>query len=149
MAAKGQASNPPTPVGSGFSDQISAMNIVYDVLTALIWREKLGEGQEVKVDLLAGMLAHQNQEMVMAMNFGEDFVRPNSGIGHPGMDAPFGVYPTQDGWVTIAKSPYRTLVGVLGTTISSNTTIRGRFSRSATPSGAPLPTRPAAGRRPR
>ncbi len=60
------------------------------------------------------MLAHQNQEMVMAMNFNEDFQRPNSGIGHPGMDAPFGTYPTTDGWVTIAMSPFKTLVGVLG-----------------------------------
>lgn len=50
----------------------------------------------------------------MAMNFGEDFQRPNSGIGHPGMDAPFGTYPVKDGWVTIAMSPFRTLVGVLG-----------------------------------
>lgn len=66
------------------------------------------------MNLLAGMLAHQNQEMVMALNFNEDFQRPRSGIGHPGMDAPFGTYPTTDGWVTIAMSPYRTLVGVLG-----------------------------------
>ena len=29
------------------------------------------------------------------------------------MDAPFGTYPTKDGWVTIAMSPYSTLVGVL------------------------------------
>jgi crotonobetainyl-CoA:carnitine CoA-transferase CaiB-like acyl-CoA transferase len=29
------------------------------------------------------------------------------------MDAPFGVYPTRDGWVTIAMSPYRKLIGVL------------------------------------
>ena len=63
---------------------------------------------------MAGMLAHQNQEMVMAMNFGEDMARPNSGIGHPGMDAPFGTYPTKDGWVTIAMSPYAKLIGVLG-----------------------------------
>jgi crotonobetainyl-CoA:carnitine CoA-transferase CaiB-like acyl-CoA transferase len=52
--------------------------------------------------------------MLMAMNFGMDFKRPNSGIGHPGMEAPFGVYPTSDGWVTIAMSPYTKLVGVLG-----------------------------------
>ena len=114
MAATGQSENPPTPVGAGFSDQIGAMNMVYAILSALLWRERSGEGQEVKINLLAGMLAHQNQEMVMAMNFGEDFVRPNSGIGHPGMDAPFGTYPTQDGWVTIAMSPFRTLVSVLG-----------------------------------
>ena len=114
MAATGQADNPPTPVGAGFSDQVGAMNMVYGILSALYWREKSGLGQEVKVNLLAGLLAHQNQEMVMALNFNEDFQRPRSGIGHPGMDAPFGTYPTQDGWVTIAMSPYRTLVGVLG-----------------------------------
>jgi crotonobetainyl-CoA:carnitine CoA-transferase CaiB-like acyl-CoA transferase len=113
MAATGQADNPPTPVGAGFSDQVGAMNMVYGILTALYWRERSGEGQEVKVNLLAGMLAHQNQEMVMAMNFGEDMKRPNSGIGHPGMDAPFGTYPTEDGWITIAMSPYARLVGVL------------------------------------
>lgn len=114
MAATGQADHPPTPVGAGFSDQVGAMNMVYGILSALLWRERSGEGQEVKVNLLAGMLAHQNQEMVMAMNTGADFERPNSGIGHPGMDAPFGTYPATDGWVTIAMSPYATLVSVLG-----------------------------------
>ncbi|MEM8849173.1 MAG: CaiB/BaiF CoA-transferase family protein [Pseudomonadota bacterium] len=114
MAATGQADQPPTPVGAGFSDQIGAMNMVYGILSALLYRERTGQGQEVKINLLAGMLAHQNQEMVMALNFNEDFQRPNSGIGHPGMDAPFGTYPTQDGWVTIAMSPYKTLIGVLG-----------------------------------
>jgi crotonobetainyl-CoA:carnitine CoA-transferase CaiB-like acyl-CoA transferase len=47
------------------------------------------------------------------MNFGENFERPNSSIGHPGMDAPFGLYPVSDGWVSIAMSPYKKLVGVL------------------------------------
>lgn len=113
-AATGRRDGPPVPIGSGFSDQIGAMNMVYGILAALYWRERSGEGQEIKVDLLSAMLAHQGQEMLMAMNFGEDFVRPNSGIGHPGMDAPFGVYPTADGWVTIAMSPFRKLAGVLG-----------------------------------
>jgi crotonobetainyl-CoA:carnitine CoA-transferase CaiB-like acyl-CoA transferase len=113
-AATGRGDGPPVPVGSGFSDQVGAMNMVYGILTALYWRERSGLGQEIKVDLLSGMLAHQGQEMLMAMNFGQDFRRPNSGIGHPGMEAPFGVYPTSDGWVTIAMSPYKRLVGVLG-----------------------------------
>ena len=113
-AATGRGDGPPVPVGSGFSDQVGAMNMVYGILAALYWRERSGEGQEVKVDLMSGMLAHQGQEMLMAMNFGQDFQRPNSGIGHPGIDAPFGVYPTSDGWVTIAMSPYARLVGVLG-----------------------------------
>ncbi|MDP2574831.1 CoA transferase [Vibrio penaeicida] len=114
MAATGQADHPPTPAGSGFSDQVGAMNIVYSVLSALYWRERSGKGQKIVVNLLAGMLAHQGQEMLMAMNFNQDFQRPNSGIGHPGMDAPFGTYPSSDGWVTIAMSPFKTLVKVLG-----------------------------------
>ena len=114
MAATGRGDGPPVPVGSGFSDQIGAMNMVYGILSALYWRERSGKGQEIKVDLMSGVLAHQGQEMLMAMNFGEDFKRPNSGIGHAGMEAPFGVYPTSDGWVTIAMSPYKKLVGVLG-----------------------------------
>jgi crotonobetainyl-CoA:carnitine CoA-transferase CaiB-like acyl-CoA transferase len=113
-AATGRGDGPPVPVGSGFSDQVGAMNMVYGILTALYWRERSGLGQEVKVDLLTAMLAHQGQEMLMAMNFSADFQRPKSGIGHPGMEAPFGVYPTSDGYVTVAMSPYKKLVRVLG-----------------------------------
>ena len=113
-AATGRRDGPPVPVGAGFADQIGALNIVYGILSALYWRERSGEGQEIKVDLLSALLQHQNQELVWAMNFNENLERPNSSIGHPGMDAPFGVYPTRDGWVTIAMSPYAKLVGVLG-----------------------------------
>lgn len=113
-AATGRRDGPPVPVGAGFSDQVGAMNIVYGALSALYWRERSGKGQHVKVNLLAGMLAHQGQEMLMAMNFNQDFERPQSGIGHPGMDAPFGIYPTEDGWISIAMSPFNRLVSVLG-----------------------------------
>src|SRR6185295_1414394 len=48
------------------------------------------------------------------LNLGEDFVRPNSGIGHPGMQAPFGIYQTRDGrYVSIAMSPFKTLYETL------------------------------------
>ena len=113
-AATGRGDGAPVPVGAGFADQIGAMNMVYAILSALYWRERSGEGQEIKVDLMSGLLQHQNQEMVWVMNFNENFERPKSSIGHAGMDAPFGLYPTSDGWVTIAMSPYRKLVDVLG-----------------------------------
>lgn len=112
-AATGRGDGAPVPVGSGFADQIGAMNMVYAILSALYWRERSGEGQEIKIDLMSGLLAHQAQEMLWVMNFGQNLERPASGIGHPGMEAPFGIYPTSDGWVTIAMSPYKKLVGVL------------------------------------
>jgi crotonobetainyl-CoA:carnitine CoA-transferase CaiB-like acyl-CoA transferase len=61
------------------------------------------------------MLAHLNQEFVSVLNLGIDFKRPQSGIGHPGSDAPFGVYETRDGrFVTIAMTPFDHLVKTLG-----------------------------------
>ncbi|MEK1890212.1 MAG: CaiB/BaiF CoA-transferase family protein [Phyllobacterium sp.] len=110
----GRGDQAPVPAGAGLADQIGAMNMVYGVLSALYYREKTGKGQKIEVNLLAGMLAHLNQEYVAVLNLGEDFVRPNSGIGHPGMQAPFGIYEAADGgYVSIAMSPFKTLYTVL------------------------------------
>lgn len=110
----GRGDGPPVPAGSGMADQIGAMNMVYGILSALYYREKSGRGQKVEVNLLAGMLAHLAQEYVAVLNLGQDLVRPNSGIGHPGMQAPFGIYETRDGkYVSIAMSPFKTLYETL------------------------------------
>ncbi len=110
----GRADGPPVPAGSGMADQIGAMNMVYGILSALYYREKSGKGQKIEVNLLAGMLAHLAQEYVAVLNLGQDLVRPKSGIGHPGMQAPFGIYETRDAkYVSIAMSPYKTLYETL------------------------------------
>jgi crotonobetainyl-CoA:carnitine CoA-transferase CaiB-like acyl-CoA transferase len=115
IANTGRGDMPPVPAGAGLADQIGAMNMVYGILSALYYREKTGKGQKIEVNLLAGMLAHLGQEYVAVLNLGEDFVRPNSGIGHPGMQAPFGIYETRDGgYVSIAMSPFKTLYETLG-----------------------------------
>lgn len=114
MAGTGRADQPPVPLGAGLSDQIGAMNMVYGILSALLYKARTGKGQKVEVNLQAGLMAHMNQEYVAVLNLGQDFVRPLSGIGHPGMQAPFGVYQTRDGhWITIAMSPFKVLHGVL------------------------------------
>ena len=114
-ANTGRADQPPVPTGAGLADQIGAMNMVYAILSALYWREKSGKGQKIEVNLLAGMLAHLAQEYVAVLNLGIDFERPNSGIGHPGMHAPFGIYATADQrYVSIAMSPFRHLIEALG-----------------------------------
>src|SRR5690606_20631866 len=110
----GRGDGPPVPAGSGMADQIGAMNMVYGILSALYYREKSGQGQKIEVNLLAGMLAHLAQEYVAVLNLGQDLVRPRSGIGHPGMQAPFGIYETRDGkHVSIAMSPFKTLYDTL------------------------------------
>jgi crotonobetainyl-CoA:carnitine CoA-transferase CaiB-like acyl-CoA transferase len=110
----GRGDGPPIPAGAGLADQIGAMNMVYGILSALIYRMRTGKGQKVEVNLLAGLMAHLNQEYVAVLNLGQDFVRPHSGIGHPGMQAPFGIYQSRDGlYLSIAMSPFKVLYTVL------------------------------------
>ncbi len=110
----GRGDGPPIPAGAGLADQIGAMNMVYGILSAIIYRARTGKGQKVEVNLLAGLMAHLNQEYVAVLNLGEDFVRPNSGIGHPGIQAPFGIYQARDGlYLSIAMSPFKVLYTIL------------------------------------
>ena len=114
VANIGRGDRASVPAAAGIADQIGAMNMVYGILSALHYREKTGRGQKTEVNLLTSLMAHLNQEYVAVPNLGEDFARPNSGIGHPGMPAPFGIYETGDGsYVSIAMSPFKTLYEVL------------------------------------
>ncbi len=114
IANTGRGDQAPVPAGAGLADQIGALNMVYAILAALYYREKTGKGQKIEVNLLGGMLAHLAQEYVAVLNLGEDLQRPNSGIGHPGMQAPFGIYQTAEGgYISIAMSPFRTLYTTL------------------------------------
>jgi crotonobetainyl-CoA:carnitine CoA-transferase CaiB-like acyl-CoA transferase len=114
MSVTGRASQSPTPLGVSIADQLGSYHMVYGILAALYHREKTGRGQKIEVDLLRVMLAHQSQEFMATLNTGRSFERPDSGIAHPGMPAPFGVYKTSDGHMNIAMNPFDKLVEVLG-----------------------------------
>jgi crotonobetainyl-CoA:carnitine CoA-transferase CaiB-like acyl-CoA transferase len=114
MSVTGKAGDSPTPLGVAIADQLGSYHMVYGILAALLHRERTGQGQKVEVDLFRALMAHQMQEFVTTLNTGRRFDRPNSGIGHPGMPAPFGVYRTADGFLNIAMNPFKTLVEVLG-----------------------------------
>ena len=114
MSVTGRASQSPTPLGVSIADQLGSYHMVYGILAALYYREKTGHGQKIEVDLLRVMLAHQSQEFMATLNTGRSFERPDSGIAHPGMPAPFGVYKTADGYMNIAMNPFDKLAEVLG-----------------------------------
>jgi crotonobetainyl-CoA:carnitine CoA-transferase CaiB-like acyl-CoA transferase len=110
----GRSDDGPVPVGTGVCDQLGALHIVYGVLAALYHREKTGRGQELQVNLLAATVALQMQDFMTILNLDRDLLRPHSGIGHPGAAAPFGIYATRDGFISIAMNPWPTLVEALG-----------------------------------
>jgi|TARA_B110000495_G_scaffold180170_1_gene174062 crotonobetainyl-CoA:carnitine CoA-transferase CaiB-like acyl-CoA transferase len=117
----GRANGPPVPVGAGMADQLGSYNMVIGILTAIYYRDQSGKGQEIQVDLLSCLLQHELQEFVAVLNLNQEFERAESGIGHPGTAAPFGVFKTKDGYLSIAIATLDLLAEVLGDeTISSN-----------------------------
>lgn len=114
MSLIGRKGSPPTPLGTGIADHLAAYHMVYGILTALYYREKTGLGQKVQVNLFASMLAFMNQEMLTIMNTDIQLNKPDSGIGLPFLEAPYGVYACRDGYITIAMNDFAKLVKVLG-----------------------------------
>ena len=110
----GRADAGAVPLGTALCDQLGAFHIVQGVLAALYHREKTGEGQEIHVSLLGSAIAFQMQDFFTVHNLHREFQRPLSGIGHPGNGAPFGIYKTADGYLSIAMNPWNKLVQALG-----------------------------------
>ena len=109
----GRSSYPPTQLGAGIADQLGSLNMVIGILSALHYRNRTGKGQEIKVDLMSALLQHQLQEFVAVLNLNQEFERPESGVGHPGSGAPFGIYKTKDDYITIAVASLEDLSEIL------------------------------------
>ena len=114
IMTSGKQSDGPVAIGTALCDQVNALNSVYAILAALYYREKTGKGQEIKTNLLSSAIAFQMQDYFTIQNLGQPFERPESKIGHPGNGAPFGMYKTKNGYLTIAMSPWPKLVKALG-----------------------------------
>jgi len=114
MSLTGRKELPPTPLGTGIADQLSAYHLVYGILSALHYRTKTGKGQKIEVDLLSSMLAFESQEIISLLNLNETIDKPSSGIAAPFLGAPYGVYECSDGYISIAMNNFKTLVEVLG-----------------------------------
>ena len=109
----GRFSYPPTQLGAGIADQLGSLNMAIGILSALHYRNRTGRGQEIKVDLMSALLQHQLQEFVAVLNLNQEFERPESGVGHPGSGAPFGIYKTKDDYITIAVASLEDLSEIL------------------------------------
>jgi crotonobetainyl-CoA:carnitine CoA-transferase CaiB-like acyl-CoA transferase len=127
----GKAEDPPVGIGLGIADIASALHIVYGVLAALYSRERTGKGQKVEVCLYNSLLTFVNQEMSAYLNGGGLPLRSSAGNNPaPYNGAPYGMYPTEDGYIAIAMNPLNKLAGLMGLTgyenLSSNNVMENR-----------------------
>lgn len=105
----GAASSAPTPVGSAIVDQHAAVLGAMGILAALVRRERTGLGGRVDSNLLSAALDLQIEPFNYHLNGTELYPRSGSGISSRFHQAPYGVYETSDGHLTVSLSDGGTL----------------------------------------
>ena len=97
----GEPGGPPIKPAPALADISGALFGALGVISALLQRERTGQGQKVETNLVNGALALLS--MHYAVYFLNGIVPPPVGAGHL-QAAPFGAYRTKDGWITIGAS---------------------------------------------
>src|SRR3972149_8750187 len=75
MACTGEPGTPPSPVNAWLADQATAIMASYQVVLALLARERYGFGQEVQTSLLASGMALVYMNLTIASLLGRELPR--------------------------------------------------------------------------
>lgn len=105
MWSVGKKGDPPLPSALWAADTMTGYQAVIGILSALHARTSTGRGQRVQVDMLSVILDAQLQELVTYLNSGRMPQRGEEASAHASIPAPYGVYETSDGWLTLAMCP--------------------------------------------
>lgn len=100
MGLNGELDGPPMRVGVSIGDMVGGLYLAIGVLAALRARDVSGEGQFLDVALMEAQLALCENAIVRRSAFGESPTRQGS---RHALLAPFGPFPTKDGWLVVAN----------------------------------------------
>jgi formyl-CoA transferase len=89
----------PVPAGAALADHIGALTLALGIVSALVHRQRTGQGQRVTTSLLGSMMAAQSWELTHYMMTNE--LPPKAGRGHTHLLWQWYTYRTHDGWLAI------------------------------------------------
>jgi CoA:oxalate CoA-transferase len=98
MSLTGPKDGPPTAVGESMADVCTGMFAAFGIITALLARERGGEGRQVDVSMLDSMMSMQLTGLSRQLYF-NDTPRP-VGNRHP-VTYPVDSFPTSDGTIVM------------------------------------------------
>lgn len=101
MSLNGNEGEEPLRAGIPISDMIAGLYAAFGIVNAIVHRDRTGEGQEVQVSLVDGLVSMLSY---MAANFFANEKLPvRTGNDHP-LVAPYGIFRCADGEVAVAPS---------------------------------------------
>ena len=114
MLSAGREGEPPMPAGQFLADSITAYNAFEGALAALLHRERTGEGQLVQVNMLDAVVTIQMQELSVFTIGNKPQTRSAEPHAHSYIRSPYGVFPTQDGFIVVAFANLAKLGELIG-----------------------------------
>ncbi|MBW4888544.1 CoA transferase [Mucilaginibacter sp. HMF5004] len=111
----------PVPFGLATADMICGAHFVQGILAALIKRAKTNASVLVEVSLLESVLDMQFEVITTYLNDGGKLPQRSSvkGNGHAYLSAPYGIYQTQDNYLTLAMGDLQKIGNAIGCNLSA------------------------------
>lgn len=104
----------PVPFGLAIADMLAGAAAAQGILAALVGRGITGAGRHVETSLIEALVDFQFEVLTTYLNDGKRLPRRSSfRSAHAYLAAPYGVYPTQDGFLAIAMTPIDKLAKLL------------------------------------
>lgn len=111
----GSDDDPPVPVGVSVADLLASCHLTEGILACLLRRERTGKGGLVETSLLEAMVDLQLEVLTAYLyNHSLSFSRGNTHRASPFIPAPYGVYPTSDGYLAVAMTSVPDLGRLVG-----------------------------------
>ncbi|GAB2598543.1 CaiB/BaiF CoA transferase family protein [Pseudactinotalea suaedae] len=102
-----QADPEPSPFGISIADHLASCHLAHGITALLLRRARTGVGGQVETSLLEAMLDLQFEMLSVRLTEPAAITpRPRGPhSAHTYLPAPYGVYPTADGYLSIAMNP--------------------------------------------
>jgi crotonobetainyl-CoA:carnitine CoA-transferase CaiB-like acyl-CoA transferase len=111
----GSRDDGPVPVGLSIADHLMSCHIAQGVTALLVRRFRTGEGGHVQTSLLEAALDLQFELLSTHLNDASVTVaRGGRYSAHAFLSAPYGTYPTSDGYLALAMNPVDRIGELLG-----------------------------------
>jgi crotonobetainyl-CoA:carnitine CoA-transferase CaiB-like acyl-CoA transferase len=105
----------PVPVGLSIADHLTSCHLAQGVTGLLLRRERTGQGGLAETSLLEAMLDLQFELLTTHLNDQSVTVRRGGErSAHAFLSAPYGTYPTCDGYIALAMNPIPKIGELLG-----------------------------------
>ncbi len=104
----------PVPVGLALADHLMSCHIAEGVTALLVRRLRTGRGGLIETSLLEGMLDLQLGRLTDRLNEAPVGGRRGRSAERVTLGAPYGLYPTRDGYLAIAMAPVHRLGALVG-----------------------------------